>query len=97
MSRKYKIPKKKGSFLKDGLSIDETRFSLIAFLLVTGSGFAFYQVVRDKDIADNLLTFLGYLIAAIAGVNITESITKGINKNKKIEKAEETIEYDDQI
>lgn len=73
----------KKSFWTDGLSINESRFSILISLLVIGSGFGFYQVVTDGDIANGLLTLLGYLIAAIAGVNITEAIANRGNKQNE--------------
>jgi hypothetical protein len=83
-----KRQKKGSSFFKDGLSINETRMSALILVFIAGAGFSFYQVVKTGDIAEGLLSLLMYLIMAISGINISESVMKGIKK-KNSEESEE--------
>ncbi|ALA47874.1 hypothetical protein SUNDANCE_58 [Brevibacillus phage Sundance] len=69
-------------FLKDGLSIDETRISVLVLAFAFTLGFALYQVITTGDVSDNLLILLGYEIAAVTGVNVADSIM--LNKRKKL-------------
>jgi hypothetical protein len=83
MEEQKKKKEKGGSFLSDGLSINETRMSALILVFIAGAGFSFYQVVKSGDIAEGLLSLLMYLIMAISGINISESVVKGIAKSKK--------------
>lgn len=68
-------------FLKDGLSIDETRISILVLAFAFTLGFALYQVITIGDFSDNLLVLLGYEIMAVTGVNVADSIM--MNKKNK--------------
>jgi len=71
------------NFLTDGLSIDETRVSVLMLILVVSIGFAMYQVVVENDVSENLLTLLGYEIMAVTGINVADKIgLKGIGSIK---------------
>jgi hypothetical protein len=61
-------------FIKDGLSINEARISALVLGFFVAIGIGGYQVVTDGDISNNVLTLLGYLIMAIAGVNVAHQI-----------------------
>lgn len=62
------------NFLKDGLSVDETKASVLVLSFVATLGFTFYQLVAFGEISDNLLTLLGYEIMAVTGVNVADKI-----------------------
>jgi len=66
-------------------SVEETRVSCLVICLLVFSGFAIYQYQINKDISDNLLTLIGWLIAGVAGINgfsALAEITSAIkNKN----------------
>jgi hypothetical protein len=83
MEEQKKKKKDTSSFLKDGLSINETRMSALILVFIVGAGFSFYQVVKVGDIAEGLLSLLMYLIMAISGINISESVMKGITKKNQ--------------
>lgn len=70
-------------FLSDGLSMNEAKVSALVVGFFLSLGFALWQFVVHGDITDNMLTLLGYLIMAITGVNVAESVakkTKGTNE-----------------
>ena len=87
---------KHDSFLKDGLSINETRISSLILVFIVGAGFSFYQVVVRGDIADGLLAFLGYLIMAISGINISETITQSMSRNDSTNNNYDSYDYTDE-
>jgi purine-cytosine permease-like protein len=61
------------NFIKDGLSIDETRISVLVVSFLVTLGFALFQLCKVGDISDNLLTLLGYEIMAVTGVNLVQN------------------------
>jgi purine-cytosine permease-like protein len=67
-------------FIKDGLSVDETKISTILLTFVITLGFGLYKVISSGDIPENLLALLGYQIVAITGINVADKFT---GKNKK--------------
>lgn len=62
--------KKKRSFWSDGLSIDETRFSVIVVMALVGFSYALFSHYRTGDITDNLLDLVELLVLSIAGINV---------------------------
>jgi hypothetical protein len=65
------------SFLKDGLSIDETRVSAMVILALGVFGVIAYREIRFGDIDINLFfDTLKTLILAIAGVNGVNLVAK---------------------
>lgn len=72
-------------FIRDGLSLDETRISILIIFFIIFSGFGIYQYHINKDITENLLNIILALIYCIAGVNgvgkISEIISNYMNKN----------------
>lgn len=72
------------NFLKDGLSVDETRVSVLILTFIASLIFAFYQLVAVGDISDNLLTLLGYEIVAVTGINVADSIIRK-RKTKEVQ------------
>jgi len=71
------------SFFQDGLSIYEMKMSALIIVFVIGAGFSFHQVETAKDIPKGLLTLMMYLIMAISGINISESVMRGISNSRK--------------
>lgn len=63
-------------FLKDGLSMNEAKVSALVLGFFVALGFSMYNFITTGDITDNMVTLLGYLIMAITGVNVAESISK---------------------
>lgn len=61
--------------MKELVSIDETKDSLLMKLLMTSFVVAMYQVIRYGDISGNLLQLLFMLIGAVSGINIAAKIT----------------------
>ncbi|NBI28130.1 hypothetical protein [Chengkuizengella marina] len=51
-------------------SVNEMRISVLVIIFFITSVFALTMYVTDKDITDNLLTFLITLTCAIAGINV---------------------------
>lgn len=74
-----KSKKKPNSFIQDGLSIDESRVSiligtyLISFIVTLG--FCIYT----KDV-ESMKSIFFSTIAAITGINVTNSIVNGANR-----------------
>lgn len=72
------------SFWKNGLSVDETKFSTLMILLLSFSGIAIYLIFEIGDIPVNLTNLLYALIAAVTGINavkIGASYVKSKNEN----------------
>lgn len=62
-------------WIKDGLSLDETRISALIIAFFVTLGFALYQVVRIGDVSDNLLMLLAYELAAFTGIKVAEQFS----------------------
>lgn len=62
--------RRRHSFWSDGLSIDETRFSVIVVMALVGFGYALFSHYRTGDITDNLLDLVKLLVLSIAGINV---------------------------
>lgn len=57
------------SFWRDGLSVDETKTSTLMILLLVFSALAVHSYVTTGDFSLNLLNLIGFLIAAVTGIN----------------------------
>lgn len=76
------MSKKKHSFWSDGLSIDETRFSVIVIMALVGFGYALFSHYRTGDITDNLLDLIELLVLSILGINVAGYVTDAF-RNKR--------------
>ena len=61
--------------IKDVLSINEAKVSVLIILCVLTFLFAFVMYVLEKDITDNLTSIIQTLIVVIGGVNLSNSIS----------------------
>jgi hypothetical protein len=61
-------------FIKGGLSVDETKISVIILSFIATLGFALWSVVHGGDIPDNVLNLLTYQIIAITGINVADKL-----------------------
>lgn len=77
---------KDNTFLKDGLSIDETKVSAMVIAFLTTTMFALVMYALHGDITINLLNFLNYLIFGITGVNVIDKVVNKIGGEKSSEK-----------
>lgn len=66
-------------WIKDGLSLDETKISALIISFFLTLGVSFYQVFYFGDITENVLTLLGYQLMAFTGIKVAENLT---TKNK---------------
>lgn len=73
MKNKHRPRTNRKDFWKDGLSIDESRVSVLMALLGTFSGLAIYMTIKTGDIPSNVVQIIIALITAVAGVNIADS------------------------
>ncbi len=64
-------------WLRDGLSIDEARFSVMIVLLVGFSGVACYSYLTRGDITSNMVQVLFILVSGITTVNIAQKVFSG--------------------
>lgn len=62
-------------WIKDGLSVNETRVSSLVLAFLVTLGFALFKYAITGDISDNMLALLGYEIMSIAGVNVADNLT----------------------
>lgn len=62
------------SWVSDGISIDETRVSLFMVAFAVSFSVSMYLVLKNGVIPDSLIQLIGYLIAAIWGVNAIKII-----------------------
>lgn len=63
-------------FLRDGLSIQETKISALVLAFIVTLGFALWQLTQEGTIDGNLLILLGYEIGAVAGINIADKFKR---------------------
>ena len=68
-------------FWSNGLSVDETKFSVFIILLIIGFGYGLYDHYTNGDIALNLLELIKILIFSIAGLNIAKGGVRGVQEN----------------
>ncbi|NBI30257.1 hypothetical protein [Chengkuizengella marina] len=68
------------NFLRDGLSIDEFKVSILVVILILAFGFGIFNYIIAADISDNWLNLLKTLIYVIAGVNAIEGVSKIVTK-----------------
>lgn len=66
--------------IKDGLSIDEAKVSVLIILCILTFLFALIMYVIDGDISNNLTDLLEILVFVIGGVNISNSIMTVFSK-----------------
>lgn len=91
--------KKKKSFWADGLSINETRFSVLVLMAVVGFGYALYAHYDTGDITANLLDLVQVLIYSIVGVNVANAVTNAFRSKREVSNDstynEDVNQYDD--
>lgn len=58
------------NYLKDGLSVDEAKFSTLILMLVVFGGVGLYMVFAVGDMPTNLTNFMYALVAGVTGINI---------------------------
>jgi hypothetical protein len=73
------------SYWSDGLSIDETRFSVIVVLTVIGFIYTLYAHYKTGDITMNLLTLIQTLIYGIIGINGMKFISDTVVRKREEE------------
>ena len=71
-------------FLSDGISVDETKFSVLIVLTIVYAIFILVLYCMKNDISSNLVLVFKTLITAIAGINVAESISSNIGGNNKL-------------
>lgn len=62
-------------WIKDGLSMDETKISAIIIAFFITLAVALHQVTVVGDISDNLLMLLMYELGAFTGIKVAETFT----------------------
>jgi riboflavin transporter FmnP len=70
---KFFSPKNFKTFLHDGLSLDETKISLMKIAFTIFNGIAIWTVFTMGDIPDNVLYLILGLGSGIVGMNISNS------------------------
>ena len=73
---------KNATFLKDGLSIDETKVSAMIIVFLIATMFALGMYYLHGDITINLLNLLSYLIFGITGVNVVDKVVSKIGTSE---------------
>jgi len=58
------------TFISDGLSVDESKVSLIMLSLIVCIGLSAYSVIANGDIPQNLLYLTIAITSAITGMNL---------------------------
>lgn len=79
------------SYFRDGLSVDETKVSILMLGFLFTLGVALWQTIYEGDISINLLTLLSYEIMAVAGINVADKMVelshaignRGVSAKKK--------------
>lgn len=75
--------KKKGSFWSDGVSVDETKFSVTIVMAVVGFVYALTAHYRTGEISDNLLGLVETLVYSILGLNGVKFLSDVVQKKNK--------------
>ena len=86
--------KKRKSFWADGLSIDETKFSTLMVMSVTGFTYALYSHFTTGDITDNLLDLFKFLVISVVGVNGVGVVADALQRKR--EPSEDTT-YNEEV
>lgn len=63
-------------WIKDGLSMDETKISALIIAFFITLVVALYQAINVGDISDNMLMLLAYELGAFTGIKVAEMATK---------------------
>lgn len=63
------------NFLKDGLSVDESKVSVLMLAFLVTLGFALWQFVTVGMMGAGILQLLAYEIGAITGINVIDKFT----------------------
>lgn len=66
--------------LKDGLSIDEAKVSVLILCTLICFVFVLVKYHIDGDVSDNIVLVFQTLVAAVAGVNIANKVSSLIKK-----------------
>lgn len=74
---------KRDSFWSDGLSINETKFSVIVVMALVGFGYALYSHYRTGVIENSLLTLVLTLIYGIIGMNGVKFISDSLQRRRE--------------
>lgn len=75
--------KKKRSFWADGLSINETKFSVLVVMTVIGFGYSIYSHAATGDITNNLLDLVKFLVISIVGINCANYVTEAFRSKRE--------------
>ena len=71
------------TFLRNGLSIDETKISVLIIAFFICFIFSLIMYFYRGDINNNLLELCQWLIASVAGVNVVDKFNKFSSKIRK--------------
>jgi hypothetical protein len=63
------------NFFKHGVSIDESRVSILLLSFIVTVGFSLWQFYHKGTIDGGILTLIAYQIGAITGINVVDKIT----------------------
>lgn len=69
-------------WIKDGLSLDETKVSALIIGFFCTLSMALYQAWQIGDISDNMLMLLAYELGAFTGIKCVESFAFAPGKKK---------------
>ena len=68
------------SYWKDGLSIKESKVSVLIVAFIIGFIFTLAMYYKNGEITNNLKHLIETLIISIAGVNIADHVSQFFNK-----------------
>ena len=72
------------NFLKDGLSVDETKVSMLMIAFIITLSFTLYMYYVNGFVGAELITLNSSLILAITGINVTSKIKEVFNSNSSV-------------
>ncbi|MEC0276872.1 hypothetical protein [Peribacillus frigoritolerans] len=70
----------KKSFWKDGLSIKETKFSIIGFMLILVFIFALVYLAIHRQLDDELIEMFNSLLLAFVGINAVDRVSTALQQ-----------------
>lgn len=77
------MKKKKSSFFSDGLSVDESKVSVLIISYIAVCAIVMYLCIANNETIVAKDVFIAILVG-VSGINVTDKVTKNINKKNNI-------------
>lgn len=75
-----KLKEKVNHYWVNGLSIDETKVSVLMMMMVISFGIGIWQVFTVGDLSPNFMQLIFVIIASVTGINVVNRFTNQTNQ-----------------